>query len=148
MNTDRWRYTTCTIEAIEDEGISTITVSGLVSPSVVIHAVGNNASWLEVTGAAAQVIDLRKMSAGFTAREAFDMVRAFMSNRLRTATPAAFIVPGGAMRPATVYCLLMGQLGVCRAAFVTQEEARSWALRHARRTRTPKAETEALEGPH
>lgn len=145
MKTDRWRYATCTIDAVADAGVSTVRVVGAVTPAVVIQAVANNNAWLEQAGAVSQVIDLRKMSAGFTAREAFDLVRAFMNRGLRTATPAAFIVPGGALRPATVYCFLMEQLGVWRAAFETEQEAQAWALRRARRARTRIAASEALE---
>jgi hypothetical protein len=144
MKSDRWRYATCTIDAAEDNGISTVRVKGLVSPSVVIQAVANNAEWLQKVNAASQVIDLRKMSAGFTAREAFDLVRAVISQG-RTATPAAFIVPGGVMRPVTVYCFLMESIGICRIAFETEPEAQAWALRHARRARTQRAGSESLE---
>jgi hypothetical protein len=145
MKTDRWRYATCTIEAAACGGVSTLRVIGAVTPAVVVEAIANNNLWLEATDSIGQVIDLRAMSAAFTAREAFDIVRVFLARGLRTATPAAFIVPGGVMRPVTVYCLLMGQLGVCRAAFESAQEAQAWAHRRARRACTPQAATEALE---
>jgi hypothetical protein len=144
MKTERWRYATCTIEAAACGGINTVRVIGAVTPSVMVQAVGNNNLWLEKTGSVSQVIDLRKMSAGFTAREAFDIVRMFLSRGLRTASPAAFIVHGGAMRPVTVYCLLMSHLGVCRAAFETEQEAQAWALRRVPRARTRIARSEDL----
>jgi hypothetical protein len=145
MKNERWRYATCTIEATACGGVSTLRVVGAVTPAVAVQAIACNNAWLEATDSVAQVIDLRAMSAGFTAREAFDIVRAFLVRGLRTDTPAAFIVPGGVMRPVTVYCLLMGQLGVCRAAFESAKEAQRWAHLHARGLSTPIAETEALE---
>lgn len=131
MKTDRWRYATCTIEAITANRISTVRVTGLVNRAVVVQAVANNSEWLEATDAASQVIDLRKMSATFTARDAFTVVSMFIGRGLRAEAPAAFIVPGGVMKAVTLYCLLMGQIGAARAAFETEPEAQAWAQRRA-----------------
>ena len=142
MKNDRWRYATGSIEAVVDGGVSMLTVSGYIALPDVEQAVASNARWLDEVGALGQIIDIRAMSAGFTARQAFDAVRLFVARGRRTGMPTAFIVPGGVMRPVTVYCLLMAQLGVSRAAFQTPPEALAWVLlRLARPARTRGART-------
>lgn len=122
----RWEYGTATARASVDSGISTVLISGVVTPAVAGQILIDNASWLHKTGAAGQVADYSSSLMCIDAHSLLSHARSAAAGYGALATPTALIVSRDSLAMFDTYCGLMAEHGVGRSAFLGRQQAHGW----------------------
>lgn len=124
-----WNYSTATAHAGIFDGISVVTISGVVTPSVASRVLADNAKWLREAGTLAQVASYQyaNLSIGADAL----LASAIEHTASGLDVPTALLVMHDQYHLFSAYSSLMARHGVCRAPILQWEPALLWAREQA-----------------
>ena len=124
-----WRYPTATAHAHIDNGLSIVTIKGVVTPATAAQILADNARWLTVSDALAQVASYQDSVIAISPDEL--ALSAFQLADVGLSAPTALLVAPSQHAAVDRYCSLMATQGICRAPALQWEQALAWAQRQA-----------------
>ncbi len=127
--TGAWTYATATAHAVVSDGISTVAISGIVTPAVACQVLADNARWLRQTRAMAQVASYQFSNVAVTSDALLSSAAAHANDGLDV--PTALLVMQDQFDLFDGYSSLMARRGICRAPLLEWGPALSWAQRQA-----------------
>jgi hypothetical protein len=124
---ERWQYPAAVAVATLDNGISVVTIRGIVTPDTAASILADNADWLARSGAMAQIANYEGAAMAIDAPALLAHAAGIAELNPALVVPTALLVDGDQLEMWHLYCSLMAYRAMARAPFVRFGSALKWA---------------------